>query len=570
MLDRAPQAQSTGGAIGTPQNGTQHATPRVVVVSGADETAFRRSASALATYVQECSQIARSHFRVGQLNHTVNRRTLHQYRAVLTAYDAQDLTFQLLDVAELPPAARKQLEGPRPAFVFSGQGAQYYSMGRELILSCPVFVNSLQKAGNVLRQLGCDWDLLAELQQDMNDSRVNSPAVGQPMSTCLQLALVDMLNSLDIYPECNVGHMSGETAAAYSAGAPSFADAITVSYHRGRLTEEMLISGDTQRSGAMLAVGLSPEQAESYISRCNCGMQITVACYNSPSAVTLSGDASAVDDLARALETDHVFHRKLKTNGAAYHSDHMRGIEKEYFDALKHIKPRRPTRRMISTLTGIQLWHVQLDAEYWVANLLSPVRFTDAIQELVRELPGRRPIDVLVEVGPHSQLGDPVKQILQGAGKTSDAQYFSVLKRNTRADESLLQCVGGLFALGAACKLHFANNEFQNPLPRLLTDIPSYPFDHEQRYWHESRLSKEYRHRQFSPHELIGSLSADINHLEPTWRQYLSLKEIPWLADIWYRAKLSSQERVTSVWCSRQLVSTLTEETQTSKSPATR
>jgi acyl transferase domain-containing protein len=69
------------------------------------------------------------------------------------------------------------------------------------------------------------------------------------------------------------------------------------------------------------------------------------------------------------------------------------------------------------------------------------------------------------------------------------------------------------------------------PKPVILKGLPTYPWDHGQPYWTESRLSKEYRTRNSRPHELLGHISPGSPENELKWRNILRREEVPWLPD---------------------------------------
>ncbi|KAJ5233183.1 polyketide synthase [Penicillium chermesinum] len=512
--------------------------PRVFILSGAEEQSCHQNAERLTQYLLKApaASLDESDGLLDRLAITVNKRTVHEYNASIIAYDQDDLVEQLEILQQTPIAVRAPFkEGARVGYVFGGQGAQYYNMGREMIKDWPAFRQSLDRANAHLQTMGCEWDILTELSHEKaEDSHVDEPLYGQTLSTVVQLALVDTLASLDLTPSSTVGHSSGEIAAAYAVGALSFEDALTVSYHRGRLTSQLIGSGV---SGGMLAVGLSPKVAQTYIDQIKAtdASGVKIACYNSPTSVTLSGGNSDIAAVAALLQEDDVFHRKLRTRGAAYHSQMMQAIEEEYKSAIAHIQPRPLAGNMISSLHGKKLSAgLILDGEYWARNLVSPVLFSGALKAMV--LGDKQDsqqhdlnVDLLLEVGPHSQMQGAVKEVLQQVGSSTRVHYLSCLKRKASACESMLRTVGELFALGASVNVHQANAGFVTQLPAMLDDVPPYAFNHDQRHWHDSRISHEFTHRQFLPHELLGNLAYDVNPTEPRWRRIVNLKEMPWL-----------------------------------------
>jgi acyl transferase domain-containing protein len=135
--------------------------------------------------------------------------------------------------------------------------------------------------------------------------------MAQPLCTALQVALFHLLKRLGIKPTAVVGHSSGEIAAAYAAGYITLEYALAAAYYRGYVTKD----GD-RSSGAMAAVGLSAADVLPVLRAGVC-----VACENSPSSTTISGDKEALKDVLTGLKEakPDVFARLLKVE-MAYHS----------------------------------------------------------------------------------------------------------------------------------------------------------------------------------------------------------------------------------------------------------
>lgn len=134
--------------------------------------------------------------------------------------------------------------------------------------------------------------------------------LSQPLCTAVQIALVDLLSSWGITPSTVVGHSSGEIAAAYAAGSLTKQDAIIVAFYRGYICRK------PGRTGAMAAVGLGKAEVSSYLAP-----GVVVACENSYSSVTLSGDTDALDGILASIQesNEQTFVRKLQVE-MAYHS----------------------------------------------------------------------------------------------------------------------------------------------------------------------------------------------------------------------------------------------------------
>ena len=265
-------------------------------------------------------------------------------------------------------------------------------------------------------------------------------------------------------------------------GALSAQDCWKIAYHRGRLShavKEIAPSLD----GGMMAVGLSANDVQPYLDSLPPSDVAIVACVNSPSNVTISGDSQALKRIEEALQSANIFARRLKVENA-YHSPHMQVIAKEYLASIESIQtlPAESAPTMISSVTGLQIAPSQLDASYWVQNMVSPVQFDKAVSAILSAAPskGRRRrrdglvIDELLEVGPHSALQGPLKQILTATDKT-DIPYLSLLKRGQEATTTTLEAIGQMWTRGQTVNLLRVNSLELDPRPlACLTDMPGY------------------------------------------------------------------------------------------------
>lgn len=383
--------------------------------------------------------------------------------------------------------------------------------------------------------------MTGELLETEEMSRVNSAAVGQPLCTIIQIALVDLLGSWNVRPAAVTGHSSGEIAAAYACGAINMESAVTIAYYRGLLAANVRKANPGMK-GAMLAVALSEDETQKYLADMPTDKgKATIACVNSPLSVTVSGDRSAVLRLQSVLHANQVSTRRLMVD-IAYHSHHMTVIAEEYRTALRDIKAPRSTSGITftSSVKGTVFPGERLDVGYWVDNLLSQVQFSKALQSLCLSPTTRVDVknsewsqvavDALVEIGPHAALAGPINQIMAAAPlKKFSIKYFASLVRKQDAIRKTLDLAGELFKMGCPVDFDAINFADHHGHRQVLTDLLPYPWDHSSKYWHESRLSHDYRHRTQPRHHLLGAPSPDSNLLEPQWRNILRLSENPWL-----------------------------------------
>jgi len=466
-------------------------------------------------------------------SHTLaSRRSILPWKTFTVASSAHDLR-QKLETSSFRP--KRSSKAPRLGFIFTGQGAQWHAMGRELCAH-QVFQQSLESASAYLVSIGASWSLLGELRQNERDSRINEAAISQPACTALQVALVDLLQSWGIRPVAVAGHSSGEIAAAYTEGSISREAAWAISYHRGRLTSSIRGLAPNMH-GTMVAVGLGPQAVQPYLDLITEG-NASIACINSPSSTTLSGDATAVAQVTAMLKNDGHFARPLKVD-TAYHSHHMQVIASLYLESIRELLPTMSNRgiKMFSCVTGKVVESPALGAPYWVANMLNQVNFQGAVESLCQHSDSKtrrvkKPFtDILIEIGPHAALQGPIQQILKAqSAKMADIAYISVLKRGEDACQTSLDALGHLFQSGYKVDISAANSD-QTSIgkERFLVDIPPFAWNRDNKYWCEPNASKSHRFRAHARNDLFGGETLDGLPLEPRWKNTIKLNEIPWI-----------------------------------------
>lgn len=161
-----------------------------------------------------------------------------------------------------------------------------------------------------------------------------------------------------------------------------------------------------------------------------------------------------------------------------------------------------------------------LGPNYWGSNLTSPVRFLTAVSNLLRH----QPQNIFLEVGTHSTLSGPLRQICNEA--RAPCLYIPTMLRFSNSAESLLSAFGHLYQQGI-------NVDFEElvPVGNVLPDLPAYPWDHATGFWAESRISRDWRFRQFGHHAILGQRVPESTSFDPCWRLVLDLNDEPWLYD---------------------------------------
>ncbi|PWY90345.1 polyketide synthase [Aspergillus sclerotioniger CBS 115572] len=511
------------------------ASPKLIVLSAYEESGLTRILDSWNNYLKtKASQlpIARWPRLVEGLAHTAAAgRTRFPWKSFIVV-SPREVTSKATMASPIRSSRR-----PKLAFIFTGQGAQYHGMGHSL-MAYEEYCNSINAADAYLKSLGCSWSLKEELARDEQSSRVNDPEYSQPLCIAVQVALVDLLRSIGISPVAVGGHSGGETAAAYAKGAITAEAAWAVAYHRGKLAG-ILSTIRPEVHGAMLAVNISEADILPYIDKVTKG-DIVVACVNSPGSVTISGDAFAIAEMGNILKEAGIVAKELKVN-IAYHSPHMEIVASRYRDLLGSIEPLPGASQepmMFSSVTGGPINNCDLGSEYWVRNLVSQVRFSDAIQAMAsysprtsaKKTPDYCYVDAIVEIGAHGALQTPMKQTLTAAG--AKCEVLGVLHRKKDPRVAFLNAVGLLFQRGSEADIAKANRNttLDRPL-QILVDLPPFPWNHSNRYWHESAIATNFRFKEHPRKDLLGVRDDEGNPSQQRWRHFLRLSENPWIAD---------------------------------------
>ncbi|KAL6702555.1 hypothetical protein ACN47E_001552 [Coniothyrium glycines] len=509
----------------------------VLPFSGKDEIALTRN-------VEDISDVVREH-DIADIAYTLSaRRSRFRHR-----------TYRLVDTgnhdvrlnATAAPSYEVLSKGTpsRIGLVFTGQGAQWEGMGKEL-LKYHAFRKSILDQDTALACLSnkASWSIHEVIQGKLTET-LREPLVSQTVCTALQIALVDLMHSWGVRWNATVGHSSGEIAATYAAGLITAAEAIVIAFCRG------LAVSSNKRSGLMLAVGLGVDEIASYLTGLH--HNVKIAAINSPLSVTLSGDTANIMDIHEALMAKNIFTKLLHTGHNAYHSHHMTSVGDAYTSVLDKAmdelskeqgSSKRYSQRKTCWFSSATAGKCDdkdiLSSTYWRENLQAPVKFSEAVQNMVQSTT----LELIIEVGPHSALRAPLRQVLSHVAM--DLPYIPTLCRREDGVRNMLDLAGILFCLDAAIDLHAVNSAHthgqidklrQAPLATVCIDLPKIRYRYGPVLYHESRLSKENRLRECPKHDILGSKQVGVSRLRPSWRNILRVKDVPWLA----HHKLGSQ-----------------------------
>ncbi|MCP2256097.1 Acyl transferase domain-containing protein [Prauserella aidingensis] len=378
------------------------------------------------------------------------RAALDQRAALVGDRDTLLAALRALAADEAHPALVRGSTGDpgRLVLVFPGQGSQWVGMALRLRDESPVFAERLAECEAALDGF-VDWSLSDALADAELLERVD---VVQPALWAVMVSLAEVWRSWGVEPAAVVGHSQGEIAAAVVAGVVSLGDGARVVALRSRALRRLA------GQGGMVSVALGVGEVRERVAPF--GARLSVAVVNGPSAVVVSGEPEAIDELIASCEADDVRAKRVPVDYAS-HSSQVDDLREELLDVLAPVTPRAGEVPVYSTVTGRVEDGSAMGAEYWFDNLRNPVEFADAVEQLRADGFG-----TFVECSPHPVLTMALPDDVVAVGS---------LKR----DEGGLQRM--LLSLGEAA-VTGVTPDWDAVAPGRLVDLPTYPFQ-EQHFW---------------------------------------------------------------------------------------
>jgi acyl transferase domain-containing protein/NADPH:quinone reductase-like Zn-dependent oxidoreductase/NAD(P)-dependent dehydrogenase (short-subunit alcohol dehydrogenase family)/SAM-dependent methyltransferase/acyl carrier protein len=485
--------------------------PWPVMLSARSEASLRISAANLSAWVREHANANGNSPVLPDLSYTLGvRRNHHPHRLTLVASDWAGLTEELDAFAKKEDSpkiraafAPRREHAPRIGFIMSGQGPQWWGMGRDLMRHEPVFRETIERCDAALRPWA-SFSLLEELGRSEETSQLHRTEVGQPSIFAMQVALATLWKSWGVEPSAIVGHSVGEIAAAGVAGIFSFEEAARIVALRARLMESC-----GRGEGTMLAIGLPEEEALALIARHD--RTVTISAVNGPRSITLSGPRISLEAMAAELEAQGAFARPVKVDHP-FHHPLMRPASEALEAELAELEPQPGNIPFFSTVTGERCAGESCDAAYWARGIREQVRFASAVGALADF-----GVDVWLELNAHPALAHSTQECLTARG--TKVPVISSVRRD-REFESMLESAMDLHRAGVPL-------DFSAMTPsRHLLSLPAYAWE-KTRWWNEASDAREGR---LGPGGR-GLFDVRLPRAMPTWVVRLDSRHMAFLKD---------------------------------------
>ncbi len=502
LMEHRPPRQTRQPLRATPDV-PEHLPP--LMLSAGSEADLKELAVRWAALLEKCPADAYALARAAALN----RQALGWRMAVL-GEEVSDWREALhaVNQGESPATVvRSRVRGGETlAFIFSGNGAQWPGMGRQLLAESPVFFKAVAEVdAHFLPPSG--WSILERLASPDADWDLAATEIAQPLLFAVQVGIVAVLRDQGIMPDVVLGHSVGEVSAAYACGALSLQQAVRVLHARSAAQAK------TRGAGRMAAVNISLEQATTLIAEM--GLTLEVAGINSPGSLTLAGPVDQLKALGKRAVKELYSPFKLLDLDYAFHSKNMNGIQKQLLASLEGLAPSKGSVRFLSTVTGKDMDGRKLTARYWWRNVRHTVQFSPALESLLRH-----DVSLFLEISPNPIMQSYVRQTQQHCGKIGTS--IATMTRNEPGLARLRSTAAQAWANGA--RLDTAR-VFARPAPRI--DLPLTPHQGKS-YWQTLSVEALALLYPKVDHPLLGARTG-AEAVE--WTNALDLALHPWLAD---------------------------------------
>jgi acyl transferase domain-containing protein len=335
-----------------------------LVLSARSEPAMRSQALRMSAWVRARENTNGNSPVLPDLAYTLGaRRNHHPYRLTLTARSIGEVADELTGYAEGRQDCKARMafvprltHPPRVAFVMSGQGPQWWGMGRELFDHEPVFRQTIQRCDAAMLPWA-RFSLIEEFRRAEGTSQMHRTEIAQPAIFAMQVALAQLWKSWGVQPAAIVGHSVGEVAAACVAGVLTLEQAARVIVLRARFMDDC-----ARGEGTMLAVGLDEDGARVLIAKHD--RTVTIAAINGPRSLTLAGSRHSLEAMAAELEVNGVFARFVQVDHP-FHHPLMRPASEALEEALRNLRPGQERIPFFSTVTGRKCDGEACDAAHW-------------------------------------------------------------------------------------------------------------------------------------------------------------------------------------------------------------
>ncbi|MFQ3243609.1 MAG: acyl transferase domain-containing protein/acyl carrier protein [Arenicella sp.] len=454
LLSQAPRDQQ-------PKPDSESET-NILVVSAKSAESLGRTLQRFETFFQSKQNLKESEYSVHDVCcSSVFNRSHHAYRHAFVIDSFSDAAQQIEAFLASKGTHKVALRKPRIGFMFTGQGAQYVGMAKQLYLSEPAFKLSFDECLDTISDL-VDCDFSKIIWSD-DSELLNQTQYTQPALFAVEYSLAKLWQSWGITPDCLIGHSVGEIVAACIAGVFSLHDGLKLITTRGKLMQAL------PNDGGMLVVMTSKAE----VVRIADLFDVDIAAYNTATQYVVSGPLSQLENIKAYCQEHQITTFDLPTSHA-FHSRLMKPVLNEFKAVCESINFTPPAIALLSNVTAEFETDQYCQAQYWADHILKPVVFSEGIAAFSER------VDIVIEIGPKPTLTNLAKKNIDSA---TDIIWTPSLRGSKNDLHEMYSSLANVFKHGGKVNWQTVYSEGETPLSyRRKVALPTTAYVRHQ-YW---------------------------------------------------------------------------------------
>ena len=455
LLEDAPLKDESSTAGADPR------TVHLVAVSAKNGFSLQGNLSSMLEFLKQ-----NPHVSLGRLSYTTTaRRMHHQHRVMLAGSTVEEIGAQIETALRDNTGMTRPKSAPKIVFTFTGQGAQFPGMGKQLFENFSLFRTEMRRLDQIGQSLGFP-SMLPVIQSEEQDIGVFAPTAVQLASVCMQIALSRMWASWNITPIVVVGHSLGEYAALNVAGVLSDTDTIYLVGKRADLLQEKC----TRNTHVMLVVKGSVDEIAGVLK----DNKYEIACINSPIETVLAGSNEEISVL-KGLLTDSEMKSTLLKVPYAFHSSQIDPMLSDFKRLASGVTFSKAKIPILCPLDGTVVdSNGSFGPEYLASHSRKPVNMLKALlaahsNHIITDQ------NTMLEIGPHPAISGMVRAVL-------GPQVASLA--SSQRGRSAWQVLGAAlkFLYGAGADIRWAEYQRDFKASHRVIPLPAYSWDLKE-YW---------------------------------------------------------------------------------------
>lgn len=445
-------------------------------------------------------------------------RNAFPYRRALYYSRTKGLT-GLADLNNMNSTTNYFTKKRKLAFLFTGQGAQYLNIGKQLYLTEKIYREAYDECDAIFYSFSGVSIKNIVFGEAEDYGRINETQYDQPVLVAFEYALAKLYSSWGINPDIMIGHSLGEYTAACLSGVLTLRDCFYMIHLRSKYMQE-------QKPGAMLVVHLSECEMKELLLQEDF-KQLDLAEVNAPNICVVAGGLDEINKLILYLEQNGIQHSLRKVNHA-FHSRLMKPMIDLLKEKYKKIQIHAPKIPFVSCFTGELVTVEELrNSEYWLNQLIQPVQFSKGLQTILNQ--GET---IFLELSGVDILSTFVREQLRTNEFDRVIPSMSIRDRSEGCILQIQKAVGKLWTQGVS--VHW--NQFYANSPYYRISLPTYAF-YNKRYWMNEtkvnviQLNEQVRteksdHDQIDLPDAVEQLTDTQQKIQAIWEEVLGVKSI--------------------------------------------